>query len=174
MGELIDDLLQLAHVASADLNRIPVDISALAWGIGAELQGREPGRQVSLVIQDGLLAEADSGLVRILLENLLGNAWKFTSKTGEPRIAIEREHRDGSEVFVVRDNGAGFDMTHAARLFQPFRRLHSASDFPGTGIGLATVRRIVERHGGRAWAEAAPGQGASVFFTLPGGKGGRK
>jgi signal transduction histidine kinase len=175
MGELIDDLLELSRVASADLRRNPVDLSQLARTVGEELKRKEPGRKVGLLIQEGLTAEADSGLLRILLDNLLGNAWKFTAKTDEPRIAFGTEQSDGSEVFVVRDNGAGFDMTYADKLFQPFRRLHTESEFPGTGIGLATVRRIVERHGGRVWAEGAPERGASVFFTLrPAATEGRK
>jgi signal transduction histidine kinase len=119
-----------------------------------------------------LAVEADGGLLRIVLDNLLGNAWKFTSKTAEPRIAFGAERRDGSEVFFVRDNGAGFDMAYADKLFAPFRRLHGEAEFQGTGIGLATVRRIVERHGGRVWAEGAPGRGASVFFTLPSAEAG--
>jgi signal transduction histidine kinase len=175
MGELIDDLLQLSRVTSADLSPNHVDISGLARAVGEELKRKEPERRVSLLIQEGLIAEADSRLLRILLDNLLGNAWKFTTKTEEPRIAFGTEQRDGSEVFVVRDNGAGFDMTYASKLFRPFQRLHSESEFPGTGIGLATVRRIVGRHGGRVWAEGAPGRGASVFFTLPpAATGGRK
>jgi signal transduction histidine kinase len=175
MGELIEDLLQLSCVTSADLSPNHVDISGLARAVGEELKRKEPERRVSLLIQEGLIAEADSRLLRILLDNLLGNAWKFTTKTEEPRIAFGTEQRDGSEVFVVRDNGAGFDMTYASKLFRPFQRLHSESEFPGTGIGLATVRRIVGRHGGRVWAEGVPGRGASVFFTLPpAATGGRK
>jgi signal transduction histidine kinase len=167
MAELIDDLLQLSRVSSADLRRNPVDISQLARTVVEELKRNEPAREVTVLIHDGLTAQADSGLLRILLENLLGNAWKFTGKTAEPEIAFAAEHSDGGEVFVVRDNGAGFDMNHAGMLFQPFRRLHNESEFAGTGIGLATVRRIVERHGGRVWAQAAPARGASIFFTLP-------
>lgn len=167
MGQLIDDLLNLSRITSAQLSRDPVDLSALARGAGEELQRKAPDRRISLLIQEGLVAEVDRQLLRILFDNLLGNAWKFTVKTGEPRIAFGTEQRDGSEVFVVRDNGAGFDMAYASKLFRPFQRLHTESEFPGTGIGLATVRRIVERHGGRVWAEGAPGHGAAVFFTLP-------
>jgi signal transduction histidine kinase len=166
MGELIDDLLKLSRITSADLSRNHVDVSALARAVGEELKRKEPERRVSLLIREGLVAEADSRLMRIVLENLLGNAWKFTTKTGEPRIEIGAEQHDESAVFVVRDNGAGFDMIYAGKLFRPFQRLHRESDFPGTGIGLATVRRIIERHGGRVWAEGAPGRGASVYFTL--------
>jgi len=167
MGELIDDLLQLSRVTSAELNRSPIELSELARSIGDELQRKEPARTVGLSIQDGLAADADGRLLRIVLDNLLGNAWKFTAKTAEPRIEFGTEQRDGARVFFVRDNGAGFDMKYADKLFRPFQRLHKESEFPGTGIGLATVRRIVERHGGRVWAEGAPGRGASVFFTLP-------
>jgi len=167
MGQLIDDLLNLSRVTSAQLSRNPVDLSALARAVGEELQRKEPERRVSLLIQEGLVAGADRQLLRILLDNLLGNAWKFTAGTGETRIAFGTEERDGSEVFVVRDNGAGFDMSYAGKLFRPFQRLHSEREFPGTGIGLATVRRIVERHRGRVWAEGVPGRGAAVSFTLP-------
>jgi light-regulated signal transduction histidine kinase (bacteriophytochrome) len=167
MGELIEDLLGLSRVTSADLRRTRVDISSLARTVTEELTRKEPQRTIRLLIQDGLVAEADVGLLRIVLENLLGNAWKFTTRTEEPTIAFGVEQKNEDTVFVVRDNGAGFDMAYAAKLFQPFQRLHTESDFPGTGIGLATVRRIVERHGGRVWAEAAPGHGTSVFFTVP-------
>ncbi|NOT08418.1 MAG: response regulator [Gemmatimonadales bacterium] len=167
MGELIEDLLQLSRVSMAGLQRSTVDISALAKTVGAELMRKDPNRSLSLSIQAGLSAEADGGLVRILLDNLLGNAWKFTAKAPEARIELGMELLDGRETFVVRDNGAGFDMAEADKLFQPFRRLHSESEFPGTGIGLATVRRIVERHGGQVWGEGVPGSGASIFFTLP-------
>ncbi|WP_051710726.1 ATP-binding protein [Andreprevotia chitinilytica] len=167
MGELIDDLLQLARVASADLVRNPVDVSGLAQVVCEELKRRDPARSVSLVIQNGLAAAADSRLLRVLLENLLGNAWKFTGKTAVPAITVGTEQRDGGAVFFVRDNGAGFDMSYANKLFQPFQRLHQQDEFPGTGIGLATVRRVVERHGGRVWAESSPGHGATFFFSLP-------
>jgi signal transduction histidine kinase len=166
MSELIDDLLELSRVTSTELSRTQVDLSKLAQAVGEELKRTERERKVSLSIQDGLVVEVDGRLLRIVLENLLGNAWKFTAKVPEPRIEFGTERRDGKEVFFVRDNGAGFDMAYAGKLFRPFQRLHSEREFPGTGIGLATVRRIVERHGGRVWAESAPGHGASVFFTL--------
>ncbi len=167
MNELIEDLLQLSRVTSAELNRSRIDLSELARNVGLELEQKEPGRSVSLSIQDGLVVEVDGRLLRIVLDNLLGNAWKFTAKVPEPRIEFATERHDEGRVFFVRDNGAGFDMQYADKLFRPFQRLHSESEFPGTGIGLATVRRIVERHGGRVWVEGAPGRGASVFFTLP-------
>jgi DNA-binding response OmpR family regulator len=166
MGELIDDLLQLSRVGRAPLQRRRIDLSALARSVVAELRRAAPDRAVEVTIADGLVAEADPGLIRALLENLLGNAWKFTAKTDAAAIAFEAAEAAGETAFVVRDNGVGFDMAHADRLFAPFQRLHSEAEFPGTGIGLATVRRIVDRHGGRAWAEAAPGRGAAIFWTL--------
>ncbi len=167
MGELIEALMGLSRLTSAQLSRSPVDLSKLATSIAEELTRKEPERQVHLTIPDGIMAEGDDRLLRIVLENLLGNAWKFTSKIREARIAVGIERLDGHETFVVRDNGAGFDMAYADKLFQPFQRVHTEAEFPGTGIGLATVRRIVERHGGRVWAESAPGLGTAIFFTLP-------
>jgi len=167
MGQLIEDLLQLSRVARGDLAPTRVDVSDLVRVLGEELEGKEPERKVTLVIQKGLIAEADPRFLRIVLENLLGNAWKFTVKTDEARIEVRTEHRNGTEAFVVCDNGVGFAINEAGRLFQPFQRLHTEQEFPGTGIGLAIVRRIVERHGGNVWAEGVPGRGASVFFTLP-------
>jgi light-regulated signal transduction histidine kinase (bacteriophytochrome) len=167
MGELIDDLLQLSRVSRAELTREPVSLSALARTIADELRRKEPARRVSFTIPDALVAEADSRLMRVVLDNLLGNAWKFASKTAEARIELGAAERDGEIVYRVEDNGAGFDMAHAHKLFSPFQRLHSEAAFPGTGIGLATVYRIVDRHGGRVWAEGAVGRGARIFFTLP-------
>jgi light-regulated signal transduction histidine kinase (bacteriophytochrome) len=135
------------------------------------LKAAEPGRSVELVIPAHLPAYLDAQLARALLDNLLGNAWKFTSKTPLARIELGSEEVDGASAYFVRDNGAGFDMAHAERLFGPFQRLHSASEFSGTGIGLATVQRIVRRHGGRIWAESAPGEGATFHFTLSGKPG---
>jgi len=120
-----------------------------------------------VLIQPELTAHADRGMMRILLENLLGNAWKFTARTAQARIEIGADTSGAETVFLVKDNGAGFDMAHAGALFQPFQRLHTEADFPGTGIGLATVRRIVDRHGGRIWAEGTVDRGATVFFTVP-------
>jgi signal transduction histidine kinase len=122
---------------------------------------------VTVIIADGLIASADGRLIRAVLDNLLGNAWKFTARTADARIELVGDVVDGESVFVVRDNGAGFDMAYAGKLFAPFQRLHADSDFAGTGIGLATVRRIVDRHGGRVWAEGEVGRGAAVCFTLP-------
>lgn len=167
MGQLIDDLLHLSRVSRAELTREPVDLGALARELLAELQRREPARQVSLEVQQPLPAHADPRLLRLLLENLLQNAWKFTSRS--PRAHI-RVRSDGSGGYVVEDDGVGFDMAYAGKLFSPFQRLHRASEFPGTGIGLATVQRIVHRHGGSIRAEGRVGGGARFSFTL--GEGG--
>ncbi len=167
MAELIDDLLNLARVARADLRREPVDLSAMARAIAGELQRSQPERRAAFVIADGLVASGDPRLLRVALVNLLGNAWKFTGKQPEARIEFGRTHRDGEPAYFVRDDGAGFDMAYVGKLFGPFQRLHGAAEFEGTGIGLATVQRIVHRHGGRVWAEGAVGRGATFYFTLP-------
>jgi len=161
MTELIEDLLRLSRVTRTEFRRERVDLSALATAIVAELA--DPKRQVEVAIVPEVTAAADPKLIRIVLENLLGNAWKFTSKTAAATIAFGVSDR----VYFVRDNGAGFDMQYASGLFGPFHRLHSDKEFTGTGIGLATVSRIVQRHGGRIWAEAAVGTGATFYFTLP-------
>ncbi len=167
MGQLIDDLLLLSRVGRTVLSRERVNLSALARLVVAELPlcVSTSTEGIDIVIEDGLVVEADARLVRILLENLIGNAWKFTAKTSPRRIEIGAQ-RGPENVYFVRDNGAGFDMAYVDRLFAPFQRLHAASEFSGTGIGLATVRRIVNRHGGRVWAEGAVGRGATIFFTL--------
>jgi signal transduction histidine kinase len=167
MSDLIDDLLLLSRVSRAQINRVAVDLTALAEMVAEELKRQHPQREVMLHIEQNLSAHADRGLMRVLFDNLLGNAWKFTTRAAGARIEVGSLVKDAETVFVIRDNGAGFDMAHAANLFQPFQRLHDAAEFPGTGIGLATVQRIVDRHGGRIWAEAAVGSGASVFFTVP-------
>ena len=166
MGELTEDLLQLAAAGRGELRREAVDLSRLAREIIENLRDRDSERNVLAEVEDHLLAQADRRLVRIVLENLLGNAWKFTSKTREARIAFGSEARDGSRAYFVRDNGAGFDMAYAGKLFQPFHRLHGETEFTGTGIGLATVHRVVARHEGRVWAESAVDRGATFFFTL--------
>ncbi|MGE5625608.1 MAG: ATP-binding protein [Bacillota bacterium] len=166
MAELVEDLLKLARVTRAPLHRRAVDLTALAQGVVGELRRQEPERRCEVDVAEGLAAEADAGLVSIVLENLLSNAWKFSSKRADACIAVGAEEHDGALAFFVRDNGAGFDMERAGQLFVPFQRLHSEKDFGGTGIGLATVQRIVARHGGRVWAEAAEGRGATFFFTL--------
>jgi signal transduction histidine kinase len=166
MAELIDGLLQLSRVERTSLRREAVDISLLGRRIGEVLAGASPDREVTLVVDDGLLADADTRLVEIILENLLGNAWKFTSKTAAPSVALGAVTKDGETIFHVKDNGAGFDEAFAGRLFSPFQRLHAERDFPGTGIGLATAQRIVQRHGGQIWAEGAVGRGATIRWTL--------
>lgn len=167
MGRLIDDLLHLSRVTRSEMRRRPVDLSALARQIVAGLRQLEPQRQVEIVIAPDLKAEGDDRLLRIALENLINNAWKFTAKQPQARIEVGAEMQEGKPVFFVRDNGAGFDMAYANKLFGAFQRLHSANDFPGHGIGLATVQRIVNRHGGSIWANAVINEGATFYFTLP-------
>lgn len=166
MSQLISDLLKLSRASRAHLARDVVDLSTLARRVVVELRHRNPLRSVHGEVADGLEAYGDPGLLAVVLENLIGNAWKFTAHNGEPRIEIGRELQDGEEVFFVRDNGAGFDMAQAAKLFTPFQRLHSDEQFQGTGIGLATVHRVVTRHGGRVWAMGAVDRGATIYFTL--------
>jgi PAS domain S-box-containing protein len=164
MEQLIEDLLSLAKVARAPLNYGPVDLGALARETLEALRSNQPQRKVSVQVQDALMTQGDARLLRVVMENLLGNAWKFTSKRDEGRIEVSR--LDDSSVFAVRDNGVGFDMAYANKLFGAFQRLHAEAEFPGTGIGLATVRRIVTRHQGRVWAESRVGEGTTFFFTL--------
>jgi light-regulated signal transduction histidine kinase (bacteriophytochrome) len=143
-----------------------VDLGVLAESVAADLRTRFPDRAVTFTAAPGLIASADRRLLRIAFENLLGNAWKFTSKRPDPAIDIGAIGDGPQRSYFIRDNGAGFDMAYAGKLFGAFQRLHSTSDFPGTGIGLATVQRIIHRHGGRIWAESQPGQGATFHFTL--------
>ncbi len=166
MWELIDDVLYLARVSRLELQEQDVDLSALAAAILERLREAEPGRTVEARIRPGLVARGDGQLLRIALENLLENAWKFTAHAQPARIEFGATTLGGEPSYFVRDNGAGFDMAYADRLFAPFQRLHLTGEFPGTGIGLATVQRIIHRHGGRIWAEAAVGQGATFHFTL--------
>ncbi len=166
MSELIDDLLGLARLGRKELVRREVDVTALAGRIAAELSRRDPARSVAVEIAEGLAAHADAPLLTIVLENLMGNAWKFTSKAPHARIEVGYDANGAGGAFYVRDNGAGFDMAYADKLFGAFQRLHLESDFEGTGIGLVTVHRIVSRHGGRVWADGAIGKGATFFFTL--------
>jgi len=204
MGELIDDLLSLSRVTRSEMKREMVDLTGLVHAIAVELRRTQPERQVEFAIAPGLVARGDACLLRVLLENLLANAWKFTSKhptariefgvtqigevgsqpsvvssqgskTSTPQSEIRDRQLGGPQsaiatpelAYFVRDDGAGFDIAYAVKLFGPFQRLHSASEFPGTGIGLATVQRIVHRHGGQVWAEGAVDQGAIFYFTLP-------
>ena len=167
MALLIDDLLNLSRVTRSVLRHQTVDLSALAREIAAEIQKSRPDREARFVIAEGLVAFGDASLLRVALENLLGNAWKFTSKKEVATIEFGAAPYEGGDVaYYVRDDGAGFDPRYAEKLFGAFQRLHGAEDFEGTGIGLATVARIVHRHGGRVWAEGAVGEGATFFFTL--------
>jgi signal transduction histidine kinase len=166
MGQLIDDLLKLSRVTRAEMNYETVDLSDLARKVALDLEKTHPERAVQLRIPANIAAKGDRGLLRLVLENLLGNAWKFSSKAGAPKIEFGEAEYNGKQAFFVKDNGVGFDMTYADRLFKPFQRLHKVTDFPGTGIGLATVQRIIHRHGGEVWAESVVGQGATFYFTL--------
>lgn len=166
MSGLINDLIALAKMNQSELERQRVDLSHLAREIVADLHSRDPQRQVVVTIAENISADCDVGLMNAALENLLGNAWKFTGKIPDARIEFGSFARSSSMVYFVRDNGAGFDMGHASRLFAAFQRFHHERDFTGTGIGLATVKRIIRRHGGQVWAESAPGQGATFYFTL--------
>ena len=167
MATLIEDLLNLSRLSRSEMHLQPVDLGAEAAAIAGELQSRDPGRRVRFVIQDGVRVTADRTLIRTVLRNLLDNAWKFTSGRDDALIEFGTARApDTPACYYVRDNGVGFDPAYAGRLFTPFQRLHPASEFPGTGIGLAAVRQIVERHAGRVWVEGAAGQGATFYFTL--------
>ena len=166
MGQLIDDLLKLSRISRQEMKRGPVDLSALAREAARELQVGEPERRIEWMIAPNIAAEGDEGLIRVALENLIGNAWKYSSKRDLARIEFGVGEKDGRKAYFVRDNGAGFDMAYADKLFGAFQRLHTLSEFPGTGIGLATVARIVHRHGGEVWAEGRVGEGSAFHFTL--------
>jgi signal transduction histidine kinase len=166
MEALIVDLLKLSQGKRAEMRRGPVDVSVIAHEILQKLQEISPGRTVQVVIAPDVVVDADAPLVRIALENLLGNAWKFTGKKKDARIEFGVERHDVQPFCFVRDNGAGFDMARAEKLFGAFQRLHSLDEFPGTGIGLTTVQRIIRRHGGRIWADSAVGKGTTFYFTL--------
>ncbi len=167
MEQLIDDLLGLSRVRRARVVREPVDLSALANAIVAELRRNDPAREVRFVTAPDAEVEGDPRLLRIALENLLRNAWKFTQKKPLAVIELARRCEPGRTVYLLRDNGVGFDPAYAEKLFRPFQRLHSDAEFEGTGIGLAIVARVIEGHGGTIWADASPDQGATFFFTLP-------
>lgn len=166
MAQLIDDLLSLSKVMRQEMSRSPVPLTDIARQTAADLAEANPDRKVGVSIQEGMTIEGDPGLMRIVLENLLGNAWKFTQKRPDARITFTSTRKGRDRVFCIRDNGAGFDMAYANKLFGAFQRLHSGAEFPGTGIGLATVQRIIARHGGQIWAESTLGQGAAFFFQL--------
>nr|AOR51146.1 histidine kinase [uncultured bacterium pAY4-1]AOR51206.1 histidine kinase [uncultured bacterium pAY4-2] len=166
MGTLIDDLLYLSRLARNPLRREVVDLSLLARQVADELQQLDPARQIDWVIAPELLTVADPSLIRAVLDNLLGNAWKFTGKQGQARIEFGGFMQGDEEVYFVKDNGAGFDMLYADKLFKVFQRLHKVEEFDGSGIGLATVQRVIQRHGGRVWAQGEIGQGATFYFSL--------
>jgi light-regulated signal transduction histidine kinase (bacteriophytochrome) len=168
MARLIDDLLGLSRVTRGAVERTETDLSLLAHSVASRLRRAAPDREVELVVADGLIASCDDRLLTIVLENLIGNAWKFTAKRTDARIEVGATD-ERPQTFFVRDNGAGFDMSYASKLFGVFQRLHSTAEFEGTGIGLVTVQRIIRRHGGRIWAEGAVGHGATFFFALEGG-----
>jgi PAS domain S-box-containing protein len=169
MAQLIDDLLGLSRITRREMRRESTDLSLLAQEIVADLRKEQPEREVEVSIAPGIRLQADANLLRIALDNLIRNAWKFTGKQPRARIEVGVERQAGGPVYFVRDNGAGLDMSYAGKLFGAFQRLHSEAEFPGTGIGLATVQRIVRRHGGSIWVEAAPGKGATFFFTIGAG-----
>lgn len=167
MALLIDDLLNLSRLSRAELRREPVDLTGLAHDIATELRRSEPERKIEFVVADGMRAVGDPHLLRAALQNLLGNAWKFTGRRDRARVEVGTLHQNGERTYFIRDNGAGFDMSYAGKLFGAFQRLHGTADFPGTGIGLATVQRIIHRHGGRVWATGEVDKGATFYFTLP-------
>ena len=166
MARLIDDLLSLARIGRAELVAELIDLAAISRTAVERLQQEQADRKVELIIPEKVSALGDPKLLAIALENLIGNAWKFTGKCESPRIEVGHTAQDGQDVYFVRDNGAGFDMAYSGKLFAVFQRLHTVGEFDGLGIGLATVQRVVARHGGKIWAEGQVGQGATFFFTL--------
>ena len=166
MSRLIDDLLNLSRISRQEMRRKSIDLSEMASSVVTELREADPGRNVRVYIEEALTADADPGLIEIVLSNLLGNAWKFTAKKEQARIEFGTVEQNGKVVYYVRDNGAGFNQGYAGKMFLPFHRLHSESAFEGTGIGLAIVERIIHRHGGKVWAEGIEGKGATIYFSL--------
>ncbi len=166
MGQLIDDLLKLARLSRIEMNLTSTDLSSIAESIVTDLKSSMPDRKVTIIIQPGLVDKADRSLMQIALQNLLDNAWKYTTNTRDAKIEFSSFRRDNKTIYFIRDNGVGFDMRYVNKLFGAFQRLHSASEFEGTGIGLATVKRIIRRHHGTIWAESEVNQGAAFFFTL--------
>jgi len=166
MGRLIDDLLNLSRVSRGDVVRQQVDLSVLADAVAADFLANQPQREVDFLISPDLKVQGDPALLQIVMQNLLGNAWKFTANCPKARIEFGSQMQDNRKVYFVRDNGVGFDMNYVGKLFSPFQRLHSDKEFPGTGIGLATVLRIIRRHGGTVWAEGKVGEGTTVYFTV--------
>jgi light-regulated signal transduction histidine kinase (bacteriophytochrome) len=167
MAQLIDDLLNLARITRAPMDPVPTNLSAIAQQIVRDLQQANPARIVEVSIAPNLVATSDPRLIKAALENLINNAWKFTSKQEFARIEFgSQQHPEKGLVYYVRDNGAGFDMAYVNKLFGAFQRLHTSSEFPGIGIGLAIVQRIINRHGGHVWAEGSPNEGATFYFSL--------
>ena len=166
MSQLIDDLLKLSQITRSDLRQEKVDLSGLTETIAAELSANNPGRKVEWLIQPGIVVNGDANFLRIVMQNLLGNSWKFTSKHLSARIEFGEAIIDGQPVYMVKDDGDGFDMAYAGKLFGPFQRMHGGGNFEGSGIGLATVQRVIHRHGGKVWAESTVAGGTSVYFTL--------
>jgi signal transduction histidine kinase len=166
MNAMIDTLLSLSRMTSREIDSERVDLSRLARELADELRAQDPARITEFVLTDGLVVEGDRTLLRLVLQNLMGNAWKFSAKVAQPRVEFGAREENGRPIYLVRDNGAGFDMRFAEKMFGLFQRFHSSNEFPGTGVGLATVQRIVRKHGGRIWADSQPGQGATFFFTL--------
>ncbi|MCL5062440.1 MAG: ATP-binding protein [Nitrospirae bacterium] len=167
MGHLIDDLLMLSRITRGEMEHEMVDLSEIAKEIASGLQQRESERIVEFVIEEGMLVNGDRRLLKIMMENLLGNAWKFTCRNPRAKIEFDAADQNGRTVYFIRDDGAGFDMAYVNKLFVPFQRLHTPAEFPGTGIGLTTVQHIIHRHGGRVWAEGEVEKGATFYFTLP-------
>jgi light-regulated signal transduction histidine kinase (bacteriophytochrome) len=167
MDQLIETLLNFSRISNLDLIRKKVDLSLIAGAVAAQLRMRDPNREVEFVIADRLVAQGDAKLLREVIANLMDNAWKYTGKQEEGRIEFGGSVIDGEPVFFVKDNGPGFEMANAERLFFPFQRLHSREEFAGYGIGLSTAQRIIHRHGGKIWAEGAPNRGATFYFTVP-------
>lgn len=166
MKSLIDDILNLSKISRQEIKKQQTNLSQIALSIIEELKASQPQRVVKVDIQDNMIANVDKNLIHIALSNLLGNAWKFTGKTPDARIRFNKQIKNGKSIYSIKDNGAGFDMKRSENLFTPFRRLHSDQEFSGTGIGLAIVERVIERHGGRIWAEGEINKGATFFFTL--------
>jgi len=167
MGELIEDLLKLSRITRSEISRKDIDLSAISRIIADELQKTSPDRRAEFIIAPDMHINGDENLIRIVMENLLGNAWKFTRRMSKAKIEVGTITQKGKTVYFVRDNGAGFDQTYANKLFVPFQRLHLATEYEGTGIGLSIVQRIIHRHNGHIWAEGEIGKGATFYFTIP-------
>jgi light-regulated signal transduction histidine kinase (bacteriophytochrome) len=167
MEELIDNILKLSRVTRSEMHYSNIDLSALAQSILNKLKTNYPERQVEVLIEQGLIVHADQTLMQVVLDNLFNNAWKFTRNHSHAKIELSSSYQNGQKIFFVRDDGVGFNMEHAGKLFGAFQRMHTPAEFEGTGIGLATVLRIIHRHGGQVWAEAAIEKGATIYFTVP-------